>query len=229
MTTKAEETIINPESNELLEKAKGFWEKNNKSVTYIFLALIIVIGGYLGYKYLIQVPTEKKAQDEIFKAEMNFRNDSLQLALNGNNSTSGFLKVIKNYGGTPSGNLAKLYAGECYLQLGEFKKSIEQLESFNAGGAKQVEAKVQGMIGDAYAELKQNEKAITHYRNAGSIFESDLNLSSEYLFRAGLLLEIEGKNADAIKVYQEIKEKFPRTERGYSIDKYLARLGVTKS
>lgn len=229
MTTKAEETIINPESNELLEKAKGFWEKNNKSVTYIFLALIIVIGGYLGYKYLIQVPTEKKAQDEIFKAEMNFRNDSLQLALNGNNSTSGFLKVIKNYGGTPSGNLAKLYAGECYLQLGEFKKSIEQLESFNAGGAKQVEAKVQGMIGDAYAELKQNEKAITHYRNAGSIFESDLNLSSEYLFRAGLLLEIEGKNADAIKVYQEIKEKFPRTERGYSIDKYLARLGATKS
>jgi len=229
MTTKAEETIINPESNELLEKAKGFWEKNNKSVTYIFLALIIVIGGYLGYKYLIQVPTEKKAQDEIFKAEMNFRNDSLQLALNGNNSTPGFLKVIKNYGGTPSGNLAKLYAGECYLQLGEFKKSIEQLESFNAGGAKQVEAKVQGMIGDAYAELKLNEKAITHYRNAGSIFESDLNLSSEYLFRAGLLLEIEGKNADAIKVYQEIKEKFPRTERGYSIDKYLARLGVTKS
>jgi len=44
-----------------------------------------------------------------------------------------------------------------------------------------------------------------------------------------MLLEIEGKNAEAIKLYQQIKEKFPRTERGYSIDKYLARLGVTKS
>lgn len=229
MTTNAEEIVTAPESTELLDRAKGFWEKNNKNITYISIALIILIGGYLGYKYLIQVPTEKKAQDEIFKAEMNFRSDSLQLALNGNNSTPGFLKVIKNYGGTPSGNLAKLYAGECYLQLGEFKKSIEQLESFNSGGAKQVEAKVQGMLGDANAELKNNAKAIEYYQKAGSIFESDVNLSSEYLFRAGMLLEIEGKNAEAIKLYQQIKEKFPRTERGYSIDKYLARLGVTKS
>jgi len=229
MTTNAEEIVTAPESTELLERAKGFWEKNNKNITYISIALIILIGGYLGYKYLIQVPTEKKAQDEIFKAEMNFRSDSLQLALNGNNSTPGFLKVIKNYGGTPSGNLAKLYAGECYLQLGEFKKSIEQLESFNSGGAKQVEAKVQGMLGDANAELKNNAKAIEYYQKAGSIFESDVNLSSEYLFRAGMLLEIEGKNAEAIKLYQQIKEKFPRTERGYSIDKYLARLGATKS
>jgi len=229
MTTNAEEIVTAPESTELLERAKGFWEKNNKNITYISIALIILIGGYLGYKYLIQVPTEKKAQDEIYKAEMNFRSDSLQLALNGNNSTPGFLKVIKNYGGTPSGNLAKLYAGECYLQLGEFKKSIEQLESFNSGGAKQVEAKVQGMLGDANAELKNNAKAIEYYQKAGSIFESDVNLSSEYLFRAGMLLEIEGKNVEAIKLYQQIKEKFPRTERGYSIDKYLARLGVTKS
>ena len=229
MTTKIEETVAPQDYNELIDKAKGFWEKNNKNITYFFIAFIVIIGGYLGYKYLIQVPNEKKAQDEIFKAEMNFRNDSLQLALNGNNSTPGFLKVIKNYGGTPSGNLAKLYAGECYLQLGEFKKSIEQLESFNAGGAKQVEAKVQGMLGDAFAELKDNGKAITHYRNAGTIFESDINLSSEYLFRAGMLLEIEGKNDEAVKVYQQIKEKFPRTERGYSIDKYLARLGATKS
>jgi len=229
MTTNAEEIVTAPESTELLDRAKGFWEKNNKNITYISIALIILIGGYLGYKYLIQVPTEKKAQDEIYKAEMNFRSDSLQLALNGNNSTPGFLKVIKNYGGTPSGNLAKLYAGECYLQLGEFKKSIEQLESFNSGGAKQVEAKVQGMLGDANAELKNNAKAIEYYQKAGSIFESDVNLSSEYLFRAGMLLEIEGKNAEAIKLYQQIKEKFPRTERGYSIDKYLARLGVTKS
>ncbi len=229
MTTNTEEIVTASESTELLDRAKGFWEKNNKNITYISIALIILIGGYLGYKYLIQVPTEKKAQDEIFKAEMNFRSDSLQLALNGNNSTPGFLKVIKNYGGTPSGNLAKLYAGECYLQLGEFKKSIEQLESFNGGGAKQVEAKVQGMLGDANAELKNNAKAISHYQKAGSIFESDINMSSEYLFRAGMLLEIEGKNAEAIKLYQQIKEKFPRTERGYSIDKYLARLGATKS
>lgn len=228
MSKNTELTPTATESNELLEKAKGFWNTNSKNITYISVGLILLVGGYLGYKNFIQMPANKKAQEEIYRAEANFRKDSLRLALDGNNSTPGFLKVIKNYGGTPSGNLAKLYAGECYIQLGDFKNAIAQLESFNADGAKQVEAKVEGLLGDAYAESKQNDKAIPHYRKAGTIFESDANLSSEYLFRAGMLLEMDNKSAEAIEMYQQIKEKFPRTERGYSIDKYLARLGIVK-
>jgi predicted negative regulator of RcsB-dependent stress response len=228
MSKNTEQPSTTTESVELLDKAKGFWDKNSKNITYVSIGLILLVGGYLGYKNFIQIPTNKKAQEEIYKAEINFRNDSLRLALDGNNSTPGFLKVIKNYGGTPSGNLAKLYAGECYLQLGDFKNAIAQLESFSAGGAKQVEAKVEGLLGDAYAESKQNDKAISHYRKAGTTFESDANMSSEYLFRAGMLLEMENKTADAVQVYQQIKDKFPRTERGYSIDKYLARLGTVK-
>ena len=54
----------------------------------------------------------------------------------------------------------------------------------------------------------------------------DQALSSEYLFRAALLLEISGKNDEAVKTYQELKQKFPRTEKGYSAEKYLARLGA---
>jgi TolA-binding protein len=54
-------------------------------------------------------------------------------------------------------------------------------------------------------------------------------MASEYLFRAGLLLEMEGKNKEAIEVFKMLKEKFPRTEKGFSVDKYLARLGETKS
>jgi tetratricopeptide (TPR) repeat protein len=177
----------------------------------------------------VQIPNETKAQEEIYKAELNFRQDSISLALNGNATTPGFLKVIKKYGGTRSGNLAQLYAGECYLQLGDYKNAIKHLEEFKPYSAKQVEARVQGMLGDAHSELKQNDKAIDHYKKAGSMFPDDAMLSSEYLFRAGLLLEMGGKNKEAIEVYKQIKEKFPRTERGYTIDKYLAKLGETKS
>jgi len=221
-------TQLEPEQIEVLERAKGFWEKNSKLILYISSAVILLAGGYLGYKYLVIVPNEQKAREEIYKAETNFRKDSISLALNGNNSTPGFLKVIKKYGNTKTGNLAKLYAGESYLQLGDYKNAIKYLEEFDAHGAKQVEAKVEGLLGDAYAEMKQNEKALEHYKKAGSIFPEDAFLSSEYLFRAGMLYEIMGKNKEAIEVYKEIKEKFPRTEKGYNIDKYLARLGETK-
>ena len=48
----------------------------------------------------------------------------------------------------------------------------------------------------------------------------------EYLFRAGFLYESMGRNKEAIDAYKQIKEKFPRSDRGIEIDKYLARLGV---
>ena len=212
---------------EVIEKAKGFWEKNSKSILYASVAIIVLIGGYLGYKYMVQIPNETKAQEEIFKAEMNFRKDSIALALNGTVNTPGFLKVINKYGGTKSGNLAKLYAGECYLQLGDFKNAAKYLEDFNGHGAKQVEARVAGMLGDAYSELKQNDKAVEQYKKSASLFPEDANMASEYLFRAGLLLEMNGKSKEAIEVYKQLKDKFPRTEKGFGVDKYLARLGDT--
>lgn len=213
---------------EVIEMAKGFWEKNSKSILYASVAIIILVGGYLGYKYLVQMPKETKAQEEIFRAEANLRKDSIALALNGTATTPGFLKVISKYGGTKAGNLAKLYAGECYLQLGDFKNAVKYLEDFDAHGAKQVEARVEGMLGDAYSEQKQVDKAISHYKKSASIFPEDVNMASEYLFRAGLLLEMNGKTKEAIEVYKELKEKFPRTEKGFGVDKYLARLGETK-
>ncbi len=208
-----------------VNQVTGVWETYSKKIIYASVAIIVLVGGYLGYKYLIQTPKELKASEELYAAESNFRKDSFNLALNGANGSAGLLKVISKYGGTAAGNLARLYAGESYLQIGEFQKSIDQLEKFSAGGAKQVEAKVEGLLGDAYAELKKNEEAIEHYRKAGTGFPEDQAMSSEYLFRGGLLSEMSGKTDNAIELYQIIKDKYPRTEKGFVIDKYLARLG----
>ena len=125
-------------------------------------------------------------------------------------------------------NLAHLYAGECYLHLGEYQKAVDQLEEFSANGAKQVEAKAEGLLGDALAELKKNDDAVAHYKKAGTLFPDDQAISSEYLFRGAMLSELTGKNDQALEMYQLIKDLYPRTEKGFIIDKYLARLGATK-
>ena len=225
-----EKTQQDTEAVEVLDRARGFWEKNSRMIMVASSIVIVLIGGYLIYKYMFQAPEEAKAADAIYKAEINFRKDSLQLALNGDGSRDnpGFVKVIKNYGSTPSGNLAKLYAGESYLHLGDYANAVKYLKDFKSNGAKQVEAKVYGLLGDAYSEQKKNDEAVENYKKAASTFEKDAAMSSEYLFRAGLLLESNGKNKEAIAIYQELKDKFPRTEKGYTADKYLARLGVTQ-
>jgi hypothetical protein len=42
------------------------------------------------------------------------------------------------------------------------------------------------------------------------------------------MYETMGKNQDAIEMYSIIKQKYPATQRGIEIDKYLARLGKVK-
>jgi len=213
---------------EIVDKAIGFWEKNSKKIITVSVVIIVVVGGYLGYKNLVQLPKEQKANEELFAAENYFRKDSFNLALNGSGSTPGFLKVISKYSGTNAANLAHYYAGASYLQMGEFQKAVDQLSDFSAKGAKQVEAKAEGLLGDAYAELKKNDDAIAHYKNAGTIFEEDQAISSEYLFRGAMLSEMTGKTDQAIELYQLLKDKYPRTDKGFIVDKYLARLGVVK-
>jgi tetratricopeptide (TPR) repeat protein len=214
--------------NDSLVDVQDFWERNNKSILVVLGAIIILGGGYFGYKYFFRLPEEKKAVEAIAKAQEYFASDSLQLALNGDGRNAGFLKVISKYGGTPSGNLAKLYAGEIYLQLGDYNNALKYLKDFDANGSVQTQALVYGLMGDACSELKKNEEALENYKKAGTIFEQNQALSSEYLFRAASLYEMMGKNKEAIELFQQLKDKFPRTERGFTAEKYLGRLGATE-
>ncbi len=205
---------------------RGFLEKNNKSILFILGAVIVLVGGYFGYKYLVKVPENRKAVEAIAQAQQYFAADSMQLALNGDGKNPGFLKVISKHGGTPTGNLAKLYAGQAYLSIGDFNNAIKYLNDFNANGSRQTQAMVYGMLGDAYSELQKNEEAVVNYKKASTTFEKNMALSSEYLFRAASLYDLMGKNQEAIELFTQLKDKYPNTERGFVADKYLGKLGA---
>ncbi len=148
--------------------------------------------------------------------------------LNGDGVNRGFLYVIKNYGGTKSGELANFYAGNIYLKNNDYNNAVKYLKDFSTD-SKQIQMIAYGRLGDAYSELKKNDEAADNYKKAGHTFPEDEFNSSEFLFRAGFLLESLGKNKEAVEIYKEIREKYPRTEKGFSIDKYINRLSVEKN
>ncbi|HLX91258.1 MAG TPA: tetratricopeptide repeat protein [Puia sp.] len=211
----------------VIEKGQQFWEKYNKKIVYAVTVIAIVIIAFLGYKYMVQDPNEKKAEESMFQAEQYFGMDSIRQALNGDNINAGFAKIVSKYGGTKAGNLARFYAGSCYLKLGDFNNAVKYLKDFKTS-ASQIQARAYGLLGDAYSELNKKEDAVDEYRKAGTLSEKDEVISPEYLFRAGYLYESMGKTKEAIQMYQMIKDKYPSSQRGLEIDKYLARLGVTK-
>lgn len=220
---------------DVVTRARGFWEKNSKPVIYIGSAIILLVGGWLVYKYMFKLPKEEKANDAVFvvqKYYSDFSNspDSLKISmanrvLNGDGGNSGALKFISKYDGTKAADLCHYYAGTAYLHLKQFDKAIKQLKDFDTD-ATQIQSRAYGMIGDAYAEQKKNNDALEYYKKAAEVNERDEFTSSEFLFRAGLFAETIGKKEDAIDLYKKIKNNYPLTDKAANINRYLARLGV---
>jgi tetratricopeptide (TPR) repeat protein len=217
---------LEDEKNPIAE-LQNVWERYGKQASYVLLAIIVIVAGFFAYRNLVSEPKEKQATEAMFRAEQYYRLDSARLALNGDNINAGFLKVIARYGGTKAANLASFYAGSCYLKLGDYNNAIKYLKDFSTP-VRQLQERDYGLLGDAYSELNRKEEAAEQYKKAGTYFEKDELLSPEYLFRSGYLYESMGKTQDAIAMYRLIKDKYPTSQRGADIDKYLARLGVVQ-
>jgi tetratricopeptide (TPR) repeat protein len=215
---------LEEEKNPVAE-IRATWDRYGKQASYVLIALVVLIGGYIGYRKWVAEPNEKLAVSAMFRAEEYYRMDSARLALNGDNINYGFLKVISRYGGTKAANLATFYAGSCYMKLGDFNNAVKYLKDFSTS-VQILQERDYGLLADAYSELNRKEEAAEQYKKAGTYFEKDQLFSPEYLFRSGYLYESMGKTQDAIAMYKLIKDKYPQSQRGLEIDKYLARLGA---
>jgi len=226
---------------DVVAKAKGFWAAYSKKIIIAGSVVIVLLGGFLGYKYLVSIPNEKKADDLIFPAEKLFgaiagsstyNKDTVNMVLNGDKASgvTGLLKIASNYGGTKSGNRAEYMIGACYLQLKQFDKAVKHLKEFDANGASQVQSKAYLLLGHAYAEQKKTDDALDYYKKAGSINGLDEAMASEAIYMAARYADALGKTKDAIELFQELKDEYPASQRVGSgeVDKYLASLGVTK-
>ena len=209
------------------DRTADFWNRNGKYILYAVGGLILLIGAYLVYQTYFVAPKETKASEAMWKAEDYYRMDSARLALNGDGVNQGFLRIISKYDGTKAADLAKFYAGSCYLKLGDFNNAIKYLKDFSTDD-KLIQMRATGLLGDAYAESGKKQDAAAQYKKAGTLFEDDDFNSPEYLFRAGLMYQDLGKNQDAIEMFKLIKNKYPGSQQGREIDKYLARLGVLR-
>lgn len=216
---KAEDRIVAVE--EALGRSEQFIEKNKNLLFYILLGIIVIVGGYFGYKKFILGPKEKEAQAQMFAAEQYFGMDSLKLAVNGDGKNPGFLEIADQYGSTKSGNLAKYYLGICYLKMGKYDEAIEYLDDFKSDDMI-VGPMAVGAMGDAYMELGESDKAIDYYIKAAEKKDNDFT-TPMFLMKAGMSYELKGDFAKAVEMYTKIQKEHYRSFEAREIDKYIAR------
>ena len=216
---------VQPDTVESLDNAltrsEQFIEKNQKSLTIIIVAILVIVSVYFGYKRFYLAPMEKEAQSQIYAAEYNFEKDSFKLALNGNDNDLGFLDIADKYSVTKTGNLAHYYAGICYRQLGEYQKAIDHLKKFDAGDLL-VTPVAYGAIGDCYVELSQLKDGAKFYEKAANYSEDEFT-APIFFKKAGMVYEELKENEKALKLYTIIKEKYPKSQEAREIEKDIAR------
>jgi len=214
-----EERIVAVE--EALSKTEQFIEKNQRIITYVVGGLIVVILLFFGYRRFIQTPKEKAAEKAIYKAELYFEQDSLDLALFGDGENPGFEEIIEDYSGTKTGNLAQYYAGISYLNKRQFEDAISHLKKFDSDDVF-LQAMAYGAIGDAYLQLGETDKAVSYYLDAAKYNENDF-VSPPFLIKAGMVYELNNNWDDALSVYERVKKEYPKSREARDIDKYIAR------
>ncbi len=210
-----------------LTKTEQFIEDNQKIISYVVGAIILVVAAYLGFSKFYLQPKQKEATSQMFMAENYFEKDSFNLAINGDGNYLGFLDIIEDYGITKSANLAKYYTGISYLHLGQYEDAIDYLKDFDTDDIL-LEPIKEGAIGDAYMELGETDNALKQYKKAYSLTENELT-TPVYKMKAAEILESQQEFDKALALYQEIKQAYPKSNEGTSIDKYIARVKLKMS
>ena len=229
MANKTEQVL---EATENINNREAFFMKYKKAILIAVAAIIVVIAG--GFLYISQIsgPREEKASTALSKGQTYFNNEMFEQAVNGDGAGFvGFAKLADEYSGTKAGNLANLYAGLCYANLGKWAEAQKSLDAFSTEGDQMISPASQAALGDAYAHLNQLDKAVDAFKKAADMADSkaedDTNnsLSPIFLIKAGEVLESQGKKDEALKIYQDIKKKYVNSMlvQSAEIDKYIER------
>ena len=207
-----------------LNQSEAFFLKYKKAVIAVVLAIIVIIVGAVLYKTYISEPREQKASTAIAKGQDYFAQGLFQQALEGDSTGyKGFAKLADECSTTAAGNLANLYAGLCNAQLGKWEAAAKFLEAYDGVDDAMVSPAAVGALGNAYAHLNQLDKAVTNLKKAAEMADNN-SLSPTFLVQAGEILESQGKNDEALKLYQTVKEKYFNSMQSQTIDAYIERV-----
>ena len=188
---------------EAMNKTELFFERNGRTMSYVFLGLLVLAALVFGYRSLILQPRATKAAEMIAEAQNRFEgeNPDFETALLGDDNAAGFLDVIEKYGSPPSGNLAKHYAGICYLRT----------------------AQNYGLQGDIAVEQQDYARAVKFYEKA--VKAADNNLTAPmYLRKAGLAEQAQGNEQKAAAFYEEILTSYPASMEARDAEKLLGSI-----
>ncbi|NGX84234.1 MULTISPECIES: tetratricopeptide repeat protein [Aequorivita] len=215
-------------------KTEAWIEKNQKGILGFIIVVAVCVLGYFAYDQYIKAPKEAEAMNELFQAQNYWEQaltapakDSLyNLSLQGGEGKYGFIDIIENYSGTKAANLAHYYAGMAYLNTNKYQEAIAQLDKFSSKDDV-LAPLAKGAIGDAFAQLNQNEDALKYYEEAAKMRSNEFT-TPRFLLKAGIVAIALNQNDKALKHFKQIADEYPNSTEAAKAEIYTGRAEAMK-
>jgi len=198
--------------------------RNNKMRIIVAGAVIAasVFGGFYWATYYIPAQ-ESKASKALAPMHYYFKNDSMELVLNGDKGRRivSAKSIADDYGSTSKGKEAALMVSIAYMRTKKYEEALNYLDKTEANDDI-LSAAILNMKAVCYSNLGETEKAASQFAKAGDVAENEF--SAEYYKRAGIHYETAENYEKALNYYQLIADKYPTTGVGSDINKYVYKM-----
>ena len=206
-------------------KVVDFLRNNRKIVSGVVTGLIIAVIVVVAYLNNRRSDNLKAATD--LSQVLNFFNGgAYQVAINGDptHNITGLKSIVENYGGTETGEEAKVYLADCYYYLGDYDNALKYFEDYD-GSDKFLDASALAGVAEVYEVKGDYEKAAEYYGRAAAR-DSRNFLTPQYLVGAARNYIKIGKKDKAIDLLARVQKDFPDSPYASNLDYYMAEARV---
>jgi tetratricopeptide (TPR) repeat protein len=190
-------------------------------LTILFILICLAAGGALFWMQKTKAD-EAAAALAIEKITPWLETGDINRAVNGEGSVKGLSAIIKTWGGTSSGNMARLYMATIYFNAG---KPDEALSMYNAFSSSNKDLKASAIAGAAacHDQKKVYAKAAPEYEKASETAENEA-LKAMYLTKAADSYASAGQTDKAASLLDQVIKTWPGTSSAGIAQRTLLRL-----
>jgi predicted negative regulator of RcsB-dependent stress response len=183
-------------SDDPIENLTGWIQANQKPIVALIGIAAVSAAAIFGYRWL-DSSKRVRASDALYRATEPLSQGKLPEA------QAALERVVKSYGGTPSGAQAGMLLGQVYYDQQKYPEGIAVLEKLRGSVGRTFEASVEALIAVGYESQGKLDQAAEHYGLAANAAQFPLDKGANHANQARTLT-IAGKTAEARKIWEDL-------------------------
>ncbi len=183
-------------SDDPIENVTAWFQFNQKLILVVLGVVAVSAAAILGYRWM-DANKRQDASNALYRATAPLQAGRLPEA------QTELEKVVRRFGGTPSGSQAAMLLSQAYFDQKKYPEGIAVLEKAMASASNAFEASFEALIAVGFESQGKYEVAAEHYGKAAAVSKFPIDKGANHANQARNLTAA-GKVVEARKIWEEL-------------------------